>query len=91
MEKIHTWWVAFVDKNGIVRRVASRPSSFTSYVDEERVEMNLPTGTYTIYAFANWETAGSTEWNAIIAKTTDVNVLNAFIFECFYDFIMLQM
>ena len=29
----------------------------------------IPEGTKTIYAFANWETAGSTEWNAIIAKT----------------------
>lgn len=53
VEKIHTWWVAFVDKNGIVRHVESRPAGLTSYVDEERVEMNLPTGTYTLYAFAN--------------------------------------
>lgn len=53
VEKIHTWWVAFVDKSGIVRRVESRPSSLTSYVEEERVEMNVPTGKYTIYAFAN--------------------------------------
>ena len=53
VEKIHSWWVAFVDKNGIVRHVESRPAALTSYVDEERVEMNLPTGTYTLYAFAN--------------------------------------
>ena len=53
VEKIHSWWVAFVDKNGIVRHAESRPSALTSYVDEERVEMNLPTGTYTLYAFAN--------------------------------------
>ena len=53
VEKIHTWWVAFVDKNGIVRHVESRPAGLTSYVEEERVEMNLPTGTYTLYAFAN--------------------------------------
>lgn len=53
VEKIHTWWVAFVDKDGIVRHVESRPSSLTSYVEEERVEMNVPTGTYTLYAFAN--------------------------------------
>ena len=53
VEKIHSWWVAFVDKNGIVRHVESRPAGLTSYVDEERVEMNLPTGTYTLYAFAN--------------------------------------
>ena len=53
VEKIHTWWVAFVDKSGIVRHVESRPSSLTSYVEEERVEMNVPTGKYTIYAFAN--------------------------------------
>ena len=53
VEKIHTWWVAFVDKYGIVRHVESRPDGLTSYVEEERVEMNLPTGTYTLYAFAN--------------------------------------
>lgn len=53
VEKIHSWWVAFVDKNGIVRHVESRPAALTSYVDEERVEMNLPTGTYTLYAFSN--------------------------------------
>ena len=53
VEKIHTWWVAFVDKNGIVRRVESRDPSLTSYVEEERIEMNVPTGTYTLYAFAN--------------------------------------
>ena len=53
VEKIHTWWVAFVDKNGIVCHVESRPAGLTSYVEEERVEMNLPTGTYTLYAFAN--------------------------------------
>lgn len=53
VEKIHTWWVAFVDKKGIVRHVESRPAGLTSYVEEERVEMNLPTGTYTLYAFAN--------------------------------------
>ena len=53
VEKIHSWWVAFVDKNGIVRHVESRPAGLTSYVEEERVEMNLPTGTYTLYAFAN--------------------------------------
>ena len=53
VEKIHTWLVPFVDKDGIVRHVESRPAALTSYVDEERVEINLPTGTYTIYAFAN--------------------------------------
>ena len=53
VEKIHTWWVAFVDKNGIVRRVESRDPLLTSYVEEERIEMNVPTGTYTLYAFAN--------------------------------------
>lgn len=29
----------------------------------------IPEGTKTIYAFANWETAGSEAWNNIIAKT----------------------
>ena len=53
VEKIHTWWVAFVDKNGIVRRVESRDLLLTSYVEQERIEVNVPTGTYTLYAFAN--------------------------------------
>ncbi len=53
VEKIHTWWVAFVDKNGIVRRVESRDPLLTSYVEQERIEVNVPTGTYTLYAFAN--------------------------------------
>ncbi len=53
VEKIHTWWVAFVDKDGIVRRVESRDPLLTTYVEEERIEMNVPTGTYTLYAFAN--------------------------------------
>lgn len=53
VEKIHTWWVAFVDKDGIVRRVESRDPLLTSYVEQERIELNVPTGTYTLYAFAN--------------------------------------
>ena len=53
VEKIHTWWVAFVDKDGIVRRVESRSPLLTTYVEQERIEINVPTGTYTLYAFAN--------------------------------------
>ena len=32
VEKIHTWWVAFVDKDGIVRHVESRSPLLTTYV-----------------------------------------------------------
>lgn len=53
VEKIHTWWVAFVDKDGIVRHVESRSPLLTTYVEQERIELNVPTGTYTLYAFAN--------------------------------------
>lgn len=53
VEKIHTWWVAFVDKDGIVRHVESRSPLLTTYVEQERIEINVPTGTYTLYAFAN--------------------------------------
>lgn len=53
VEKIHTWWVAFVDHNNIVRAVIERPGDRTGYVEEETVELDIPTGTYTLYAFAN--------------------------------------
>ena len=53
VEKIRTWWVAFVDKDGIVRHVESRSPLLTTYVEQERIEINVPTGTYTLYAFAN--------------------------------------
>ncbi len=51
-EKIHTWWVAFVDRNDKVQKIVTRPSS-SSYVEEEQLEFDIPTGTYTVYAFAN--------------------------------------
>lgn len=51
-EKIHTWWVVFVNRAGNVQKIVQRPSS-DSYVEEETVELDIPTGTYTLYAFAN--------------------------------------
>lgn len=54
IEKIHDWWVAFVDQHGVVRAVVSRPGGITGgYVEEEKLEVDVPTGTYTLYAFAN--------------------------------------
>lgn len=52
-EKIGSWWVAFVDNGRIVRAVVERPAGRTDYVEEETVELDVPTGTYTLYAFAN--------------------------------------
>lgn len=53
IELIHDWWVAFVDRNGTVRAVVTRPVGLTTYVEEEKIEVDVPTGTYTLYAFAN--------------------------------------
>lgn len=54
IELIHDWWVAFVDKYGTVRAVVTRPNGTADgYVEEEKIDVDVPTGTYTIYAFAN--------------------------------------
>lgn len=53
-EKIHSWWVAFVSRSdGKVKLIASRPTDMTTYVEEEEVKVEIPTGTYVLYAFAN--------------------------------------
>ncbi len=86
IEKIHTWWVAFVDRYGVVRAVVSRPDALTTYVEEEKLEVDVPTGTYTLYAFANISqqdlktmtgvsfTAGST-YAANSAETAQIKLL----------------
>lgn len=52
-ELIHTWWVAFVNKTGNVQKVVSRSTAHVTGFEEESVELDIPTGTYTLYAFAN--------------------------------------
>ena len=52
-ELIGSWWVVFVSKTtGNVQKIVQRPTSGT-YVEEERVELDIPVGTYTLYSFAN--------------------------------------
>ena len=53
-ELIGSWWVVFVNKTtGNVQKIVSRDALLTSYVEEERVEFDIPVGTYTLYSFAN--------------------------------------
>lgn len=54
-EKINTWWLAFVDKNGDVVKIIDRESTTaaTTAVEEETFKCILPSGKYDIYAFAN--------------------------------------
>ncbi len=52
-ELIGSWWVVFVNNADKVQKIVTRPSSLTTYVEEEKVELDIPVGTYTLYAFAN--------------------------------------
>lgn len=52
-ELINTWWMAFVDRDGIVRLILDRPSEKTGAVDYEEFSFTIASGTYTVYAFAN--------------------------------------
>lgn len=52
-ELIHSWWVVFVNAAGNVQKIVDRPSALSSYVEEEKVDFDIPVGTYTLYAFAN--------------------------------------
>ena len=51
-ELIGSWWVVFVNNAGNVQKIVSH-SSFSPAVEEERVELDIPVGTYTLYSFAN--------------------------------------
>lgn len=62
-EKINTWWVAFINAQGNVQKIIERTTG--SAVEEETFALDIPKGTYTVYAFANilktdMETAGYT-------------------------------
>lgn len=69
-ELIHTWWVVFVNKLGNVQKIISRPSSSTTYVEEERVDLDIPVGTYTLYAFANIDPSAKSVNTVTIADLT---------------------
>lgn len=75
-EFIHTLCVFIVDANGnIEKKLMTANGTATGELTTgdayqwRSSEFTLPTGEKTIYAFANWETADNTEWNAIIEKT----------------------
>lgn len=54
IEKIHHWWVVFVGTDNKVTLIVTRPAANTDYVEEEEVpKIEIPTGKYTTYAFAN--------------------------------------
>lgn len=50
-EKINSWWIAFVDNGGTVRQVVNRQAS--GAVEMETFKCTVPSGAYTLYAFAN--------------------------------------
>jgi len=52
-ELINSWWIAFVDKNGVVSAIVSRDAALMTAVESETFEVKLPAGSYTAYAFAN--------------------------------------
>lgn len=56
-ELINSWWMVFVDNQGIVQLILERPSDKTNAVAKENVELSIPSGKYTIYAFANIDKA----------------------------------
>lgn len=52
-ELINSWWMVFVDVDNFVKLIIDRPSDKTAPVAKENVELSIPSGKYTIYAFAN--------------------------------------
>lgn len=69
-ELIGSWWVVFVSKTtGNVQKIVQRPTLGT-YVEEERVELDIPVGTYTLYAFANIAPSASSAGSVTIAGFT---------------------
>ncbi|MBQ0018909.1 MAG: hypothetical protein KBT39_00095 [Bacteroidales bacterium] len=69
-ELIHSWWVVFVNKAGNVQKIVDRPVGLTTYVEEEKVELDIPVGTYTLYAFANITPSASSAGSVTIAGLT---------------------
>ncbi|MBO5053098.1 MAG: hypothetical protein J6C44_02540 [Muribaculaceae bacterium] len=52
-EKIHSWWMVFVNAEGNVETIVSRDPSLTDAVEQETVTAEIPVGNYKVYAFAN--------------------------------------
>ncbi|MBD5280129.1 MAG: hypothetical protein HDS35_06250 [Bacteroides sp.] len=59
-EKINDWFLVFADKENVIRKVLNRTDvetgltgSNNAAVEEETFRCILPTGTYSVYAFAN--------------------------------------
>lgn len=56
-EKINEWFMVFADRNNVVRKVISRSAAGIKTegnpVEEETFRFILPSGTYSVYAFAN--------------------------------------
>ena len=75
-EFIHSLCLFVVNEQGqIEKKIYPKDLESTSPADQGNLlnwtspHFEIPEGTKTIYAFANWETAESDKWNAIIAKT----------------------
>lgn len=75
-EFIHSLCLFVVNEQGkIEKKIYPKDLESTSPADQGNLlnwtspNFEIPEGTKTIYAFANWETAESGNWNAIIAKT----------------------
>ena len=75
-EFIHSLCLFIVNEQGkIEKKIYPKDLESTSPADQGNLlnwtspHFEIPEGTKTVYAFANWETAESDKWNAIIAKT----------------------
>lgn len=75
-EFIHSLCLFVVNEQGqIEKKIYPKDLESTSPADQGNLlnwtspNFEIPEGTKTVYAFANWETAESDEWKAIIAKT----------------------
>ena len=52
-ELINSWWVVFVDASGRVRCIEENSPQLASPVERDEFTVDLPVGTYSLYAFAN--------------------------------------
>mgnify|MGYP000506667626 CR=1 FL=1 len=52
-ELINSWWIAVVDNDGTICRIVERAASKTDAVESDEFHLNLVSGDYTVYAFAN--------------------------------------
>ena len=52
-EMINSWWIAFVNDDGVISDILDRSSNLTDAVEMESFRCTIPSGNYDIYAFAN--------------------------------------